>query len=733
MKYLAILIFLFLSKKTNAQHKIIHDSTSKITNLSDIIVYTNKFPEKAKRVTQTVSVLDDKNLLNNQPNTADALINSGNIFVQKSQQGGGSPVIRGFEASRVLLMIDGVRLNNAIYRAGHLQNIITIDNAILDRVEVLYGPSSTIYGSDALGGVINMYTKNPTLSSSQKNIIAANAFIRFASASNEARTHVDVNVGGKKWASLTSITLGKFGDMVQGNQRNSAYPDFGKKNFYVERINGVDSSLVNPNPNKQIASGYNQIDFTQKILFQPKTNIQHLLNIQISSTGNIPRYDRLTETSGANPSYAEWNYGPQKRNLFAYQFSKNNSNSFFREVKFNANYQDIEESRITRRFKNNNRDSRIEKVNVFGFSLDAKHYVNKNEIHLGVESYYNKVNSTAFRENIVSGIQSKISTRYADGATNMTYSGAYLQHTYKIADNITLNEGVRLNLVTLNANFIDTAILHLPFTNASQNNLALTGNIGLVYVSRKNIRLAALVSSGFRSPNVDDLTKVFDTKAGYVVVPNKDIKPERTYNTEINFSQSLSKFSYGFSVYYTKFINAIVVDKFLFNGQSTINYQGVTSDVYAPQNKATANVFGFNVTASVKLSSTIKADATYTYTYGRYNNNTVTIPLDHIPPTYGRVAIQHQSKNFFIQLNTLFNGWKKMEDYNLNGEDNEQYATKDGMPSWMILNLQSSINLSKQVNLHVGVENIFDKNYRYFASGISAAGRNFVIALKTEL
>ena len=733
MKYLAILIFLFLSKESNAQHKIIHDSTSKITNLSDIIVYTNKFPEKAKRVTQTVSVLDDKNLLNNQPNTADALINNGNIFVQKSQQGGGSPVIRGFEASRVLLMIDGVRLNNAIYRAGHLQNIITIDNAILDRVEVLYGPSSTIYGSDALGGVINMYTKNPTLSSSQKNIIAANAFIRFASASNEARTHVDVNVGGKKWASLTSITLGKFGDMVQGNQRNSTYPDFGKKNFYVERINGVDSSLVNPNPNKQIASGYNQIDFTQKILFQPKTNIQHLLNIQISSTGNIPRYDRLTETSGANPSYAEWNYGPQKRNLFAYQFSKTNSNCFFREVKFNANYQNIEESRITRRFKNNNRDSRIEKVNVFGFSLDAKHYVNKNEIHLGVESYYNKVNSTAFRENIVNGIQNKISTRYADGATNMTYSGAYLQHTYKIADNITLNEGLRLNLVTLNANFIDTAILHLPFTNASQNNLALTGNIGLVYVSRKNIRLAALMSSGFRSPNVDDLTKVFDTKAGYVVVPNKDIKPERTYNAEINFSQSLSKFSYGFSVYYTKFINAIVVDKFLFNGQSTINYQGVTSDVYAPQNKATANVFGFNVTASVKLSSTIKADATYTYTYGRYNNNTVTIPLDHIPPTYGRVAIQHQSKNFFIQLNTLFNGWKKMEDYNLNGEDNEQYATKDGMPSWMILNLQSAINLSKQVNLHVGVENIFDKNYRYFASGISAAGRNFVITLKTEL
>lgn len=733
MKFFATLILTLCSLINYAQEVTSNDSLNNFANLSDVIVYSNKFPEKIKRVAQTITVINDKKLINNQSNTADVLINSGNIFVQKSQQGGGSTVIRGFEASRVLLMIDGVRMNNAIYRAGHLQNIITIDNTILDRVEVLYGPSSAIYGSDALGGVINMYSKNPTLSSNQKNNIAANTLMRFASASNEVRAHVDLNYGRNKWASLTSITLGKFGDLLQGNQRSSAYPNFGKKNFYVERINGVDSALVNPNPNKQMASGYNQIDFTQKILFQPKANIQHLLNIQVSNTGNIPRYDRLTETSNGNPSYAEWNYGPQKRNLYSYQFSKNNSNSFFREIKINANYQNIEESRITRRFKNKNRDSRIEKVDVLGLSIDAKHYVRKNEIQFGIETYYNKVNSTAFRQNIATGIQSKISTRYADGATNMTYSGAYLQHTYKIAENLTLNDGVRLNLVTLNANFIDTGILHLPFTNASQNNVALTGNVGLVYVSNKNIRLSALLSSGFRSPNVDDLTKVFDTKAGYVVVPNKDIKPERTYNAEISFSQSLSKFSYGFSVYYTKFINAIVVDKFLFNDQSTINYQGVMSDVYAPQNKATAHIFGFNVSASLKLTSTLKADATYTYTYGRYNNNNIIIPLDHIPPTFGKVALQHQSKKFYLQLNSLFNGWKKIEDYNLNGEDNEQYATKDGMPNWMILNLQSSFSLSKNVNLNLGVENIFDKNYRYFASGISAAGRNFIVTLKTQL
>ena len=702
-----------------------------VSNLTDVIVYANKFPENTKRVVQTIHVLKNKIQINNQPNTADALINSGSLFVQKSQQGGGSPVIRGFEASRVLLMVDGVRMNNAIYRAGHLQNIITVDNTILDRIEILYGPSSTIYGSDALGGVINLFTKNPIITQQSKSF-SGNALINYASATDAVKTHADINYSSKNWASLSSITLSRFGDVIQGDNRSSSYPDFGKKYFYVDRINGVDTSLTNPNPNKQIASGYHQIDFLQKFLFQPKSNTQHLFNFQFSTTGNIPRYDRLTETSNNIPSYAEWNYGPQKRNLLSYQFTQDKRSEFIRELKLNLNYQSIEESRITRRFKNNNRDTRIEQVNVFGLSIDAKHYYKKSEFQFGIEANYNNVKSTAFRENIINNNQNKILTRYADGPTNMFYSGAYIQHTLKINDNLTLNDGLRLNLVTLHANFIDTATLHLPFNQASQNNFALTGNLGLVYVSKNNLRISTVLSSGFRSPNVDDLTKVFDTKIGYVVVPNSFIKPEYTYNSEINISKTNSMLSYGFSVFYTWFKNAIVVDKYELNGQSSIVYQGVNSDVYAPQNKAKAYLYGYSVNAGIKISSTIEANGIYTYTYGRYTNNGSTIPLDHIPPNFGKISISHKTKKLFIQLNTLFNGWKRITDYNLNGEDNERYATKDGMPSWMIVNFQSGIQLSKNVNFSFTIENIFDKNYRYFASGISASGRNFQISLKTN-
>lgn len=700
--------------------------------LNDVTVYANKFPEHIKHVAQTVKVIRDKNTLNYQANTGDILINTGTLFVQKSQQGGSSPVIRGFEASRVLLMVDGIRMNNAIFRAGHLQNIITVDNMVLDRLEVVYGPSSTMYGSDALGGAISLYTKKPQLSNAKNISFNQSIALRYSSAIEEQRGHYSLNIGGKKWASLTAVTYGSFGDITQGKNRSAAYPDFGKKNFIVERYGNTDSAFLNPNPDKQSPSDYKQVDILQKILYQPKNNIQHILNIQYSNSTNVQRYDRLTEVASNAPVYAEWYYGPQLRTVIGYQFSATKLNGFFQDLKITTNYQDIEESRITRRYRNNNRDSRWERVNVFGFNIDAKHYKGKNELHIGAESYFNFVRSTAERLNIATNTVSRITTRYSDGPTKMNYHALYAQHTYKLNKNWTLNEGLRLNMVALNAVFADTTLMHFPFNKANQNNVAVTGNAGIVYADDNNFRTAIVLSSGFRSPNVDDLTKVFDTKTGYVVVPNKDLKPEYTYNAEWNFNKYASNYSFGGSVFYTWFNNAIVVDKFRFNNQDSIIYQNVKSAIYAPQNKAKAYLYGFSVNASYEFIKNTTIDGVFTYTYGRYTNAGVTMPLDHIPPTYGRVAIKHNTKALQLEVYSIFNGWKKIKDYNLNGEDNAQYATVDGMPSWFTINAKAIYQLKNKLGIQLQVENIADKNYRYFASGISAPGRNIVLSLRAD-
>jgi hemoglobin/transferrin/lactoferrin receptor protein len=728
---LSVLLFFGMSLELLAQS----DTTSK--QLQDVVIYANKFPTLSKNIVQRVVALTDKVLLQQQANTADILTASGQVFVQKSQAGGGSPVVRGFEASRVLLMVDGIRMNSAIFRAGHLQNIITVDNMILDRVEIIYGPSSTLYGSDALGGVVNLFTKQPQLYKS--NLVSkkapwkadGNLVYRYGNGQNEHRQHIDVNIANNKWAYLTSFTNSSFGDMRQGNKRLAAYPDFGKRFFYVARENNTDVVKDNSaSVNIQKLSGYNQTDLLQKVLFKPNENTEHLLNVQISNSSDINRYDRLTEMSNGLPLYSEWYYGPQVRNMIGYKLTKSNLNGYFQKLTTNVNYQHLEESRISRRFKSNSKDYRFEAVDIFGLNVDLLHQGKSSTFNIGVESYYNNVGSTAYRNHIVTNMRSAIATRYSDGPTNMANYALYAQHTQFLKGNWVLNSGLRLNNVQLNANFKDTALMHFPFTDANQNNTAITGNLGMAYNGADGLRVTFGVSSGFRAPNVDDLTKVFDTRTGYVVVPNKDLKAEYTYNTELNVSKTTSIYSIGASLFYTWFKNALVVDKFKWNNASTIVYQGVMSDVYASQNKAKAVVYGFNVNGSVNFTPNTTLAATYTYTKGTYENGLVAIPLDHIPPTYGRVGLKHELKKFSAELFTVFNGWKRIKDYSSSGEDNQIYATKDGMPGWQIWNINTSYQPTQKLNFSFQIENMADLNYRYFASGISALGRNYILSCR---
>ena len=725
-KYFLAFFFIGSSLSLLAQK----DSTK---SLQDVVVFANKFPTLSKNIVQTVGLITDKNLIQQQSNNADILTASGQIFVQKSQLGGGSPVIRGFEASRILLLVDGVRMNSAIFRAGHLQNIITVDNMSLERVEVNYGPSSTMYGSDALGGVINLFTKAPQLNNSSKWKSNGNVIYRYANGQNENRQHIDLNIANNKWAFVSSFTNSSFGDMRQGANRLTAYPDFGKRLFYVTTENGVD--VLNDNRtsiNVQKITEYTQADFLQKILYKPSANTEHLLNIQLSNSSNINRYDRLTETNKGLPVYAEWYYGPQVRNMISYNMNKTHLKGFFQELSVNTNYQHLQESRISRKYKSSNKDFRIENVDIIGLNADLLHSDKNGEIHFGLESYYNIVNSKAHRTNIATLANSAITTRYSDGPTNMAYQALYVQHRKNLNQNWVLNDGLRLNLVQLNAQFKDTSLMHFPFTEAKQCNAALTGNIGLAYNGDDGFRSTVGVSSGFRAPNIDDLTKVFDTKTGYVVVPNKDLKPEYTYNAEWTIAKNTSNYSLGASVFYTLFHNALVADKYSWNGKSTIMYQGVLSDVYATQNKAKANLFGFNVNGRLRLIQNTELNATYTFTKGTYNDGSKEMPLDHIPPAYGRFGIKHIDKKWNAEFYSVFNSWKKIADYNLNGEDNEIYATKDGMPSWMTFNLLTQYNPTKDLTIGLGVENITDLNYRYFASGISAVGRNYILTCKVN-
>ena len=732
--------------------------------LIEIVVSGNKFAEKKKNIVQKIDIISSSYIKKaNAQNMGDLLMSTGNVFVQKSQQGGSSPVIRGFEASRVLFVVDGVRMNNLIYRSGHLQNIITVDQNILESAELLQGPSSTLFGSDALGGAVHMISKQPILSKENKKTkISANFLSRYSSANAEKTNHVDVSVGWKKFGLLTSITRSDFGDSKIGKRDMKGFEGFGTRPYYIQPFNGITGDTIVKNSNDRIQrfSGYTQTDFTQKLLYKPNANTSHGLNIQYSTSSDVPRYDRLQDTMAGLLRYASWYYGPQKRSLFAYTFSANNIKGFFKEYNATLSYQSIEESRITREYKRyDGFDKRIEQVGVTGLTIDARKKLKQDEITAGIDMQLNDLRSTASRTNLLTNAILPLDSRYPDGKNRMNNFGVYTQHIHKFkGQKWILNEGLRIQYIALQSNIINNSFFALPVTNIVQKNTAITGNIGMVYMPSTSTRIKFGYASGFRAPNIDDLAKIFEssTSAKQVVIPNANLKPEFTHGFDAELVKALGKaVEFEVGAFYTNFTNAIIKAPFRLNGKDSMMYNGVQSQVLASQNVNQAYILGGNVRLSIKAGKNWKFNSTFNFTKGRFRTDATkstqvyqlqpngnyalvqskvsTKPLDHIPPAFGKMSIGYDNQKLYAELNMLFNGWKKLDQYNADGEDNAQYATAKGTPAWQTINLKTGLQVHQRLGIHAGIENIFDLNYRYFASGFSAPGRNYIVSLRLGL
>jgi hemoglobin/transferrin/lactoferrin receptor protein len=186
------------------------------------------------------------------------------------------------------------------------------------------------------------------------------------------------------------------------------------------------------------------------------------------------------------------------------------------------------------------------------------------------------------------------------------------------------------------------------------------------------------------------------------------------------------------AAFFTHYKNAITLAPYTLNGADSIDYNGVRSALYANQNARNGSLLGIQGRLVVQLGKRWSLDNTLTKTQGQYKTEAGRIPLDHIPPVFGRSSIAYQGKRFSTEAYLLFNGWKKLADYNLDGEDNLQYATPDGMPGWTTINLRLQVNVSKTIQLQGSLENLTDRNYRVFASGLSAPGRSWMISVRAK-
>ncbi|MFC4095576.1 TonB-dependent receptor [Euzebyella saccharophila] len=706
----------------------------KAEQLEEVVMSVSKWEQQKKDVPNKIEVVTAKNIEFVNPQTsADLLANTGKVFVQKSQLGGGSPMIRGFATNRLLLSVDGVRMNNAIFRGGNLQNVISIDPFSVKSTEIIFGPGSVIYGSDAIGGVMNFYTKRPILSQTDSLEVSGESFYRFSSANMENTLHAEVNLGKQKWGSLTSISYNRFGDMVMGKHGPQSY----LRHWYVQTENGDDQLIDNRNARKQVSTGYNQLSVMQKISFQPSNSWNYDLGLHYSETSDYSRYDRLIRPNKENNGLrsAVWYYGPQKWFLGNFQLKQRGKGIFYDGLKITTAYQFFEESRNDRDFGALDLFSTKEMVDAISVNIDFENKrIGDLRLYYGGEYIHNQVNSKGYVQNTETSLVSGAASRYPDDSNWQTVAG-YVNAEYKLKPNFTMLSGMRYSHVWINSLF-DTTYYDFPFKDANLDNGALTGSLGFSWFPKADLQLTLNGSTGFRAPNIDDVGKIFDSEPGAVVVPNPDLEPEYAYNVELGAYKNFNdKLMLRGAAYYTYLVDALVRREFNFNGRGVIDYKGEMSEVLAIQNAAKAYVCGLEFGLEAFLANNFSISSNFTITEGVEEEEDGSDSHGrHVAPAFGDFHLIWKNQRFKADVFLNYNGSISYDNLSASERSKTYIYAVDNegnpySPSWHTLNFRSQYDISQKIKASMSVENITSQRYRPYSSGVVAPGTNLVLAV----
>ncbi len=706
-----------------------------VINLEEFVVAANKRPQKLAEVPNEVTVISPKEIhLVNPQTSADMLASTGKIFVQKSQMGGGSPMIRGFAANRVLIVVDGVRMNNAIFRSGNLQNIINIDPNYLGKSEVVFGPGSVIYGSDALGGVMDFYTFEPVFSSDDKLKVKGDVLLRYAYANNERTGHFHIALGTKKFSSVTSGSFSKFGNLLMGN---GAGPEEYLRDSFVETANSFDQVVQNNRPIEQVYTGYSAWNILQKFAWKASDKLYFDYRFIFSNTSDIPRYDRLIISDKNNKlKYARWDYGPQWWMMNNAKMTINMPNGAFDNLNLTVAWQKFKESRFDRKLYDVVERQRKESVDMVSVNLDFDNEISgRTFLYYGYEGVFNLVHSQA-KEVPVFNVplpEKPIQTRYPDGSSTLS-NAAYINLKFNRDEHTTVVLGMRYTHINLRAE-LDTTFYRFEQSKIKSNTGALTGSIGIAHRPKGNWQINANLASGFRAPNIDDIAKVFDSEPGRVIVPNPDLQSEYLYSIDFLIGKGLGKaqaVKLELSGFLSYLVNAMVRGDFTVDGKDSVMYDGTLSKIQAVVNTGSAYVFGTSFSVVADLTKRFQITGDFTYTYGEDDNGN---HLRHVPPMFGALHLIYRYKMIKLDAFGIYNGEISYQNLAPSEKDKPYLYAKDQdgnpySPWWYTINFRAALTIGDHIELTAGVTNILDIRYRPYSSGIAAAGRNYILSLR---
>lgn len=639
----------------------------------------------------------------NSKTSAEALREETGVFVQKTNHGGGSAVIRGLSSNQILLMVDGIRLNNSTYRLGNHQYLTTVDFNMLDKIEVVRGPTSVLYGSDALGGTINLITRRPPVSQSAKFLqYNVGLSARHATADSEKSGRIEGALYNHKIAFMGGFSWKDFGDLRRG--KNSDFPQL---------ENSTNGLLQSP-------SGYQAYDADARLFYELAPNQQLLWAFQYAKQIDVPRYDKYE--SGDNNL---WLYSPQNRTLTYLQYINELDRRFLSSLRLTASFNRQEEGRITRKMPASKVTRERDDVYTYGLNLQLNSNLSNHLLNYGLEIYWDYVNSERKFEEPATGVTTPdIRGRYPDGSEYRSF-GVFLQDEWFFNPKVIFTPGLRYSYFNTDFTvpFDSGAVVNLG--SVRQNFQALTGSLGLLYKFNSYLTLSTNLAQAFRAPNLSDLAKLGESKGATFEVPSTGLEPEKMLSADLGIRIHSGKLHASVVGYYAAISDILASVDAIYNNSPVIIQGRDTLKVKQKKNVGNAYIAGVETALSYRVYQSFSLYGNFAYTYGR--NKTLDEPVGGIPPAFGKFGVRWDHGRYYADFFTRFAA--KQDRLSADDRDDPRIP-EGGTPAWQIYTFRTSIQLLDLLYFQFSVENIFDVNYREHGSGINGPGRNFVFSIE---
>lgn len=650
--------------------------------LEQVQVTATRRPESGFDVASAVTVVGPDEIAVRAPQTvADYLRGQPGAFVQSTTPGQAIPIVRGLKGSEVLHMVDGFRLNTAFFRNSPNQYFALVDAQNVERVEVVRGPSSTLYGSDAMGGVVQVITPEPRFDGADWG---ARGHFRTQLASGDLSklARVDGAAGRQDFSISGGVTWQDVGERRRGDGPRLPHTQF--------RAWAADSKLI------WSPASEHELMFNMQYLKQPKT----------------PRYDELVagfhqETASSDEFYFE----PNDR-LFAHaRYRWNAMNAAFDTAELHLGYQEINDDRRSRGAGSANRDLEKNRDRLRGFTGNFTKQIGAHALAYGFEAYWDTVDSRRTRVNIDSGASTARAPRFPDGSTMDSFA-LYLDDSIELAPRWQLDLGARYSRFEI----------ELPANGGIGAKLDpddVTGNAGLTFKATETLHLVTNLGRGFRAPNIFDLGVFGDRPGGRFAIPNADLKPETVVTWDVGIKLDRPGFQAEAFLWRSNYKDKITSVDIGEDAEGRILVQN--------RNVTELKLWGAEIGARWTVNEDLATYGVLNLTRGEEEYAGDRYDADRIPPLNGRLGVEWR----------LAPRWR-LDAWALYAARQDRLSPRDlddprvnpaGTAGWNTWNLSLGWEFAPDARAALRLENLADRRYREHGSGLDEVGRSAVLTL----